>query len=586
MDLRIDRLAASYATGTSPVEVAEWVTAAADASDPAVWIARDPAHLRARAEALAALAPDARGPLHGVPFAVKDNIDVAGYETTAACPAAAYRPDQSAAAVARLEAAGAMVVGKTNLDQFATGLVGVRSPYGAPRSVFREEMISGGSSSGSAVAVGAHLVSFALGTDTAGSGRVPAAFNGIVGLKPTRGAIPCSGVVPANRSLDCVSVFAGTTADAVRVLDVAAGIDAGDPFSRTGTAKALPAKPRLGVPAAPEFFGDAQAEAAFAGALEAVRQDFEIVPFDFAPLAQTAALLYGSAWVAERTHATRHVAREAMHPVTREIVAGGDGYSAVDAYDALYRAAAARREAEALWAAFDAILVPTTPTIYSVAAVEADPITLNSRLGTYTNFVNLMDLAAIAVPAGFRADGLPHGVTLIAPAWTDAALAHLGGRLHASLCPEYGRDRTPLAAADAAPDGGGGFVDIAVVGAHLAGMPLNHQLTDRGGVLIETTRTAPGYRLFALAGTVPPKPGLLRDPSVTAGGIELEVWRLSTEAFGAFVEEVPAPLGIGTVTLADGRTVKGFIAEPYGLDGAEDITAMGGWRAYRARQPG
>ncbi|XWN31014.1 MAG: allophanate hydrolase [Devosia sp.] len=588
-DLRIAALRADYAAGNTTVStvMADVLARIAAYCDPAVWIARVPVEdVMARAAALDAVPADERGTLHGVPFAVKDNIDVAGMATTMACPEAAFTPSRSAPVVERLVAAGAVLVGKTNLDQFATGLVGVRSPHGAPRSVFDDRAISGGSSSGSAVSVGAHLVSFSLGTDTAGSGRVPAAFNNIVGLKPTRGAVPTSGVFPANRTIDCVSIFAGTTADASTVLKATAGVDAGDPFSRKSAPRPFATTaPVIGIPtdASLTFFGDALAEEGFAAAVEKACAMGTVKRFDYTPFAQAAALLYGSAYVAERTHAVDGlgVDRAALHPITREIIAAGDTFSATDAFDALYRAAEATRSLSGVWEEIDVMMLPTTPTIATVAAVEADPIEINKRLGTYTNFVNLMDLAAVAVPAGFRTDGLPHGVTFIAPAWTDGALSALAGRFHANVSPNFGRDRVALRAEDAADASEHGTVSLAVVGAHLTGEPLNGELTARGARLARLTRTAGDYRLFALPDTVPAKPGLVRAPGFEGAGIEVEVWQLSHAAFGGFVAAVPPPLGNGTVTLSDGARVKGFIAEAFAVDGAQDITHHGGWRAYR-----
>jgi len=398
--------------------------------DPAVWIHRPPAdELRARARALERRGD--RPPLLGVPFAVKDNIDVAGWPTTAACPAFAYTPERSASVVTRLEDAGAILVGKTNLDQFATGLVGVRSPYGVPRNAVDARYIPGGSSSGSAVAVAAGLVDFALGTDTAGSGRVPAAFNNIVGLKPSCGAISTAGVVPACRTLDCVSIFARTCAEAARVYAVAAGFDAADPYSRAAPADAPRiAMRRFGVPRTLEFFGDRAAEARYARAIAHLgKLGLDAVTIDDRPLSDAAALLYGGPWVAERWLAVQPLlerAPEAFHPVTREIIAAGAKYSAADTFRALYRLQALKAEAALLWERCDVIALPTAPTIYTVDEVLADPVRLNTRLGTYTNFVNLLDMCAVAIPAGLRPDGLPFGLSLIAPAWRETALLALG----------------------------------------------------------------------------------------------------------------------------------------------------------------
>ncbi len=447
--LDLTRLRGRFRTGalTAAALIEEVLARIEAAGDDRVWIERVPvARLRAQAARLddeAARDPDliARRPLFGIPFAIKDNIDVAGMPTTAACPAFVYRPSATAPVVVRLEQAGALLLGKTNLDQFATGLVGCRSPYGVPRNPFDEGFIPGGSSSGSAVAVASGLVSFALGTDTAGSGRVPAAFNNIVGLKPTRGRISTRGVVPACRSLDCVSIFALSCEDAAQIFDICDGYDADDPLSRRASAdvEAFQAQFRFAVPRAAdlEFFGDIAAPGLFdhaAASLEAlggVRNEI-----DFAPFRAAGAMLYEGPWVAERLAAIEGLFRrspEALLPVTRQIIAAGDRYSAVDAFNAGLRLAALRRSAEAAWCRADVLLLPTAATIYTIAAIDADPFALNARLGHYTNFVNLFDLAAIAVPAGFRPDGLPFGVSLVGPAHSDLALMRLGARLHRRL---------------------------------------------------------------------------------------------------------------------------------------------------------
>lgn len=537
-----------------------------------VWISVQPFE-----RALAALeAADRRGrnaPLFGVPFAVKDNIDVAGLPTTAACAEFSYVPDASAAVVERLVQAGAIVIGKTNLDQFATGLVGTRSPYGACSSVFDPRYISGGSSSGSAVAVARGDVSFALGTDTAGSGRVPAAFNELVGLKPTRGLLSTRGVVPACRSLDCVSIFGRTLDDAAFLLPLAAGYDAKDPFSRLAPTRpaALGGAFRIGVPSAPEFFGDTESERLFrASVAEHERRGATLVSVDMTPFHAAAALLYHGPWVAERLAAVgaffeRHEA--ALQPVLRGILNGAKRFSAKDAFEGSYRLAELRREIEPLWGQIDALLVPTAPSHYTHEEIEASPVELNTRLGTYTNFVNLLDMCGLAVPAGRRDNGLPFGITYLAPAFEEARLfelARLARESNASLS-----------------HGAVGGIELAVAGAHLSGQPLNHELTSRGAKLLRTTRTAPTYRLFALA-TTPPKPGLSYVGEKNGAAIEVEVWQLEAADFGSFVAGIPRPMGIGSTLLEDGSTVKGFICEPSSLEGALDITSFGGWRSYRA----
>lgn len=549
------------------------------------------AQLERLAERLAGQGGDLSAlPLYGVPFGVKDNIDAAGFETTAACPAFAYLPQADATVVARLAAAGAIVMGKTNLDQFATGLVGVRSPYGIPVNSFAADYVSGGSSSGSASVVARGLVPFSLGTDTAGSGRVPAGLNNIVGIKPTRGALSNTGVVPACRTLDCVSIFATSLADATRVYDAAAALDESDGLSREAPAAALawrmPEAPRLGIPLQPEFYGDARAEQAFAEAVAALQARGAVcVPVDFSLFDEVAALLYDGPWVAERLAAIRVFAQsheQDIHPVVRDIVFKARQFSAADAFDGIYRLADLKRRADALLAGFDALLVPTAPTHYRIADMLADPVRLNSHLGKYTNFVNLLDWSAVAVPASLRGDGLPFGITFIADAWRERALAAYAAGWHQATGLARGATGLELRAGGPGHAPQGAMVRLAVVGAHLRGMPLNHELATRGARFVEATTTSADYRLYALAGTLPPKPGLVRCQAQEPGGaaIRVELWDVPSQAFGSFVEGVPAPLGIGTLTLADGRSVKGFICEPCALAGARDITGHGGWAAY------
>lgn len=559
-----------------------------EAGDPGVWISLVPEET-ARGTARNV---DVSLPLAGIPFAVKDNIDVAGMATTAGCPAFAYTAEETAPVVERLQKAGAVLVGKTNLDQFATGLVGVRSPYGTPGCVFDAAYIPGGSSSGSAVAVASSLVTFALGTDTAGSGRVPAAFNNLIGLKPTRGLLPTRGLVPACRTLDCVSVFSLTTYDAGEVFAVAQGDDRLDPYSRTGLQRTLPMSGfRFGVPAGEEleFFGDGEAARLYERSVEHLeRSGGRKVTIDYAPFREAAALLYSGPWVAERLSVVESLLEsnpEAIHPTVRSIISGGGRFTAVDTFRAMYRLAELRRAAEAEWARMDVLLLPTTPTIYTRAEVEADPVRLNSNLGYYTNFVNLLDLSAVAVPAGFRGNGLPAGVTLIAPAFTDEALLAMASTLHRTQALPAGTTNLSVAELAAVEQTRvAGRVDIAVVGAHLEGQPLNHQLTERGATLRQRTRTSAEYRFFALSGTMPPKPGLVREPGFAGPCIELEVWSMPETEFGSFVAAIPPPLTIGTVTLHDGSHVKCFLSEPYAAAAATEITQLGGWRAYLAQQ--
>jgi allophanate hydrolase len=589
--LDLTSLRAAYASGLTPLAVIEEVIARRRAwDDPAVFITATPDYdLKAAARGLMDRAPEPNSlPLWGVPFAVKDNIDVAGLPTTAACPAYTYLPEKDATVVSRLRAAGAIVIGKTNLDQFATGLNGTRSPYGAPRSVFNADYISGGSSSGSSITVAAGMAVFALGTDTAGSGRVPAAFNNLVGIKPTPGLLPNTGAVPACRSIDCITIFSTTVGDGVAIRKVAQGFDPGDPFSRHATRSSLPSSGlRIGVldGAEREFFGDSEMEALYDQTIDRARAlGATIVPFDYAPFREAAALLYDGPWVAERLAAVEDFfATNAgdFDPTVRKIIAGAKGKTAVDAFKGRYRLEELRHLTNAEWTKADVLLLPTTPTTYSVADMLADPITLNSRLGRYTNFVNLLDCAAIAVPAGFRSSGLPGGVTLIAPAFTDDALAPLADALHRAAGSGMGKARTaPLPEESRLVPIADNTVAVVVVGAHLEGMPLNHELAGSGGRLIKSCLTAPEYRLFVLPGTVPPKPGLIAEPGFSGKGIAVEVWALSPAAFGAFVQKIPAPLGIGKIRLEDGTSVSGFLCEAHAVKGAEEITHLGGWRNY------
>lgn len=591
-------LRAAYAAGLTPAAVVDEVLRRNKAwDDPALWLsAPDPARLQARAAHLQVLAEQAGGvpadlPLFGVPFAVKDNIDVAGVPTTAACPAFLYLPQQSATVVARLEQAGAIFIGKTNLDQFATGLNGTRSPSGTPRNSFNAAYVPGGSSSGSATSVGAGLVSFSLGTDTAGSGRVPAGFNNIVGLKPTKGLLSTSGVVPACRSLDCVSIFALTVGDAQAVLGVAAGYDAGDAYSRQAPAgtlapRAMPPNFTFGVPAAHElrFFGDELAESAFADAVERLQAlGGRRVEIDYAPLRQTAELLYQGPWVAERQAAVGDFIAnqpDAVLPVIRQIVAGGGPLTAVDAFRGLYRLEALRKQAAAALATVDLLVVPTSGTIYTVAEMLADPIQLNSNLGYYTNFVNLLDMAALAVPTAIRPDGLPCGVTLIGKAFSDMALAAIGVSLHQTAQLAMGATKLPVPEAKPATTLAPGEVLVAVVGAHLSGEPLNGELVGLGARFVQATTTDAAYRLYALPGGPPWRPGMVRVEQQGAM-IELEVYAMPVTGLGTLMAGIPAPLGIGTIRLADGSQVKGFLCESHALAGARDITHFGGWRAFR-----
>jgi len=540
-------------------------------------------------------------PLYGVPFAIKDNIDLAHIPTTAGCPEFAYTPGESAFLIQQLVAAGAVPLGKTNLDQFATGLNGTRSPYGACQNAFNPEFVSGGSSSGSAVSVAKGWVTFSLGTDTAGSGRVPASFNNLIGLKPSIGLLSGTGVVPACRSADTVSIFALTAADAQAVLAVAAAYDEADAFSR----KAEPfgvdfsAGPfRFGVPRAQDlaFFGNTTAPALFEASVERLKAlGGTPVTVDLTPFLEAARLLYEGPWVAERYVAIQDfidAQPEAVFPPVRTIIEGGRNKTAADAFAASYRLKSLKRVCDAVWKDVDCLLTPTAGTIYRIAEMQADPIRLNSNLGYYTNFMNLLDYSAVAVPAGMLtsgdAAGLPWGVTLGAPAHKDVPLLRLADRFHRAQALSLGATATPLA--DTPPIGdvpksalGAGSVKVAVCGAHLSGLPLNWQLTQRGAHLLGAVKSSAEYRFYALAGGPVQRPGMVR---VAEGGaaIDMEVWEMPAQHFGSFVDGIPAPLGIGKVKLADGSWVSGFVCEAIGVEGGTDITALGSWLAWLAQK--
>jgi len=601
VSLDFHTLRSAYAGGeaTPAAIVREVISRVERRGNDSVWISRVPAELlldeavalerRAAAEGIAAL------PLYGMPFAVKDNIDVAGSPTTAGCPDFAYVAEVSAPVVDRLRRAGALFVGKTNLDQFATGLVGVRSPYGVPRNPFDPAYIPGGSSSGSAVAVAAGLASFALGTDTAGSGRVPAAFNNIVGLKPTRGLLSTRGIVPACNSLDCVSIFALTVADAAVVLECALGFDAEDPSSRAmpagfGAYGAMPACFAVGVPRPDqrEFFGNSEAARLFDAAIARLSAlGGDIVEVDFAPFTEAASLVYGGPWLAERRAAIDAAIlghREILHPVTRQVVAASDGLPAAEVFHGQERLAALAHEIAPVWRRIDLMLVPTTGTIYRIADIEAEPLLLNATLGHYTNFANLLDLSAIAVPNGVQLNGLPAGVCLIAPAFHDPLLAAIGAAFQRQGGLPLGATGADLPPIDAAPAPVRfPYLPVAVVGAHLSGEPLNGELLALGARLRRAARTAPDYRLYALADGK--RPGLVQDPGAGTA-IEAEIWDVPVAAIGALLAGVAPPLGLGTIALEDGGTVTGFLCEAYAVLGVREISEFGGWRAWRASRRG
>jgi allophanate hydrolase len=579
----------AYAAGTSPMAVIDEIFARLDAvNDPGVFIYLcDSESLRTEARALGSYDPDM--PLWGIPFATKDNIDVEGIPTTAGCPAYAYTPDVDAFVVANLRAAGALMIGKTNLDQFATGLVGVRTPYGAPLNAVDPLIVPGGSSGGSGVIVGHGIVTFALGTDTAGSGRVPAALNNIVGLKPTLGALSTSGVVPACRTLDTVSILALTVNDAYEVFGVARGFDAADAYSKPLVHEDLtaPLMPlQIGVPdlASIEFFGDEVQQAAFDRDVAVLAaQGASIEYIDFAPLYAIAGMLYEGAWVAERYTVIDDLLAsnpDAIHPVTRKIIMHAESMSAADAFKGFYHLADLKRAAEPLLAALDMLCVPTIPTFYSVADLEVDPVTPNSNNGIYTNFVNLLDMCGIAVPTAARSDGRPGSVTLLAGAGKDATVAAIALSFETGCTRNMGATSHPLPVPETLMDAPSDQIELAVCGAHMFGLALNWQLTDFGGNFLRKAQTSADYQLFALSGGPPLRPGLLRVDGPQAGSIALEIWSLPHTAFGEFIAGIPAPLAIGTITLSDGSSVKGFICEAAGVKGATDITALGDWRAF------
>lgn len=542
-------------------------------------------------------------PLYGVPFAIKDNIDLNILPTTAGCEAYRYQPEQSAQVVQLLMAAGAIPLGKTNLDQFATGLVGVRSPWGAVKNSFNPEYISGGSSSGSAVAVANGNVSFSLGTDTAGSGRVPAALNNIVGLKATKGLLSCTGVVPACKSLDCVTFFANTVDELNELLTIAAKQDMNDCYSRLNLGADAVYQPasglaslKIGVPEQNQlaFFGDESAQALFANSVEQLKQaGAEVVTINFQPFLDAAKLLYEGPWVAERYAAIEEFfvndPKQCL-PVIETIIGGATKHSAVSAFKAMYKLQAFKVECDAILAELDCVITPTAGTIYTIAELEADPIQLNSNLGYYTNFMNLLDYAAIAVPAGFLASGLPFGITLFGPAFSDRLLLSAGAKIQqlnnfnlgateqvlSKVGSETLRDVSGLSNEASAEQ-----IDIAVCGAHLTGFPLNHQLTERGGYLVKNCKTSTDYRFYALAGGPPFRPGLIR-VAEDGAAIEVEVWRIPVSTVGSFLQGIGQPLGLGKVELDDGSWVTSFICEGYAISNARDITSFSSWRKYIA----
>lgn len=592
-DLRLDTLSAAYAAGTQTprVLIAELLERAAQLNPEYRLFIHllTPAELEPYLAALDDRDP-AELPLYGIPFAIKDNIDLASIPTTAACPAYAYVPERSATLVAQLIALGAVPLGKCNLDQFATGLNGTRSPYGACRNSVHPDYPSGGSSAGSALAVALGVASFALGTDTAGSGRVPAGLNNLVGLKGSKGLLSTAGVVPACQTLDCVTFFTATAAEASTLLALTARLDPRDPYSRANpqwndaSAFGRPRPFRFGVPTQLEFLGCPESPALFAAAkaqLEVLGG--EAVPLDLAPFLEAARLLYEGPWVAERysvAGALIEAEPDAVLPVIRAVLDKAPGTTAVDAFRAGYRLQALKAQCDALLAELDCVLTPTYPRPVTLAELAAEPVARNADLGYYTNFMNLLDYAAVAVPAGVMTNGLPWGVTLFGRVFTDQYLLSLAAALQdAQGLPLVG-GALPEASLPARP-ARHDRARLVVCGAHLQGLPLNGQLLARGGRRLALTRSAPHYRLHALAGGPPLRPGMVR-VAEDGAAIEVEVWELPSSELGSFLTGIPAPLGLGKVELADGSWETGFICEPYGLAGAEDITDHGGWRAWLA----
>ncbi|WP_248795445.1 allophanate hydrolase [Pseudomonas sp. MWU13-2105] len=583
-DLRLDVLRARYASGEcSPRRLLLALREQAEALNPEFNLFIHLLSVEELEPYLAALesrAPDTL-PLYGVPFAIKDNIDLAGVPTTAACPAFAYTPQRSASVVQQLIDLGAIPLGKTNLDQFATGLNGTRSPYGACRNSVLNDYPSGGSSAGSPLTVALGLASFALGTDTAGSGRVPAALNNLVGLKATKGLLSTAGVVPACRTLDCVTTFTASAAEASQLLALIAQQDPQDAYSRAnpawndGTAFGAVRPFRFGVPLAQdlEFFGCTEGPGLFAAAVERLQAlGGEAVSLDLSPFLEAARLLYEGPWVAERYSVIGDLAQtrpEAILPVIHAVLAKAPQVSGVQTFRAQYRLQALKAECDRLLAELDCVLTPTLGRPVTLAELAEEPVLRNAELGYYTNFMNLLDYAAVAVPSGFMDNGLPWGVTLFGRAFTDQYLLSLA----------HAYQGGQAAGREARHD----QVRLVVCGAHLDGLALNGQLRQRGARLLETTRSSPNYRLYALAGGPVKRPGMVR---VAEGGVAIavEVWQLPSSELGSFLIGIPAPLGLGKLQLDDGRWETGFICEGHGLDGATDVSAWGGWRAWLSAQ--
>ncbi len=589
LPLTLSSLRDAYSSGVTPMAVIEQVYCRIDeVSDPGIFLCLFPKErLLAEAEGLGAYDPEK--PLWGVPFVIKDNIDVSGHPTTAACPDFTYVPEQTAFVVSKLQSAGALLIGKTNLDQFATGLIGVRTPYGAPKNSLDADMVPGGSSGGSAVAVAHGMATFSLGTDTAGSGRVPAALNNIVGLKPTLGALSATGVVPACRTLDTVSVFALTVTDAYEAFCAAAAFDCVDSYSRTVETPELVKAPTgitVGIPSSDSvrFDGDAAQAESFAHSVAALKaRGATILEIDFSPLYEIAQMLYFGSWVAERYVATEALMTtnpDALFPVTKKIISSAEGKTAAGTFKDFYQLKTLISHVKPFVDACDVLCVRSIPTFVSVADVEADAMGPNNLLGTYTNFVNLMDLCGVAVPTPSRCDGRPGSVTLLAKAGDDAKVAALATEVEAWGTRKLGATTWDFKADSLPDEPAADVIRLAVCGAHMTGLPLNHTLTNRGARYVRADKTSSDYQLYALPGKGVLRPGLVRTTQNPSASVALELWDMPLSEFGGFMKTIPSPLCIGTITLADGSTVQGFVCEAAALHKAEDITDLADWRVY------
>jgi allophanate hydrolase len=534
-------------------------------------------------------------PLWGIPFAIKDNIDLAGIATTAACPDFSYVPEKSAFVVQKLIDAGAIPVGKTNLDQFATGLNGTRSPYGECHNAFNPDFISGGSSAGSSVAVALGLSAFSLGTDTAGSGRIPAGFNNLIGVKPSIGLLSATGMLPACRSLDCMTIFSLTVDDANLVLSQAEGLDTSDEYSRKNTFANSqrfygkhqgPLKIGILPDSQLKFFGDKAYTQLYQQTIESLNNDgVDLIEIDYAAFDEAALMLYEGPWVAERYLACQPLIDEnpeAIHPVVREIVKKGKYPSAADLFTYQYRLQGLKSRCRKAIEEIDCLLTPTAGKHFTIAEMLEQPVICNSQLGYYTNFMNLFDMAAVAVPTGFTETGMPFGVTISSLNFRDRSLLSIANRIEALFHTPLGalNMKRPNSLANSIADQT--RVDLVVCGAHLEGLPLNWQLKERGAILKAKTQSSPDYKLFALAGGSIARPGMLR---AAQGGraIDVEVWSIPSLELGSFVAAIPEPLGIGKVQLADGSWKSGFICDGNGLADATDITDFCSWKAWIAQ---